>query len=87
MSNIRERRSEEHTDQGDPDEIPVLENILEDVELVVEPPAVDRVEDLGEDEDVEHESRHNIVSVVRVIHPEDAVAKEVENEDNNDLVD
>ena len=26
--------------------------------------AVDRVEDLGEDEDVEHESRHNQVSVV-----------------------
>ena len=37
------------TDQGDHDEVPVLENTLKDVGPVVEPPAVDRVEDLGED--------------------------------------
>jgi len=59
----------------------------QDVEPVVEPPAVDRIEDLGEDERIEHESRQNPVSVVRVIQTEDAVAKEAENEDRDDLVD
>ena len=55
------------TDQSDHDEVPVLENTLKDVEPVVEPPAVDRVEDLGKDEGAEHESHHNIVVVIRVI--------------------
>jgi len=73
-------------DKGDQNEIPVPKDALEDIELVVEPPAVDRVEDLGEDEGVKNESRHDQVALRRVIVTEDVVANEVEDEDDDDLI-
>ena len=56
VSDTLEQKGRKHTDEGVHDEIPIPDNALEDIELVVESSAVDRVEDLGKDEGIEHES-------------------------------
>jgi len=50
--NASEGESGGHTDEGDHSEIPIPEGAFEDVELVVKSPAINRVEDLGEDKGV-----------------------------------
>lgn len=76
VCNIKERR----TNKGDHDETPVPEDTLEDIELVVQPPAVEGIKDLSKDEGIEHDRRHNPVALLCVIQTEDCVAKEVEDE-------
>ena len=60
-------QSERRTDEGDHNEIPVPKDALKDVELVVEPSAIKRVEDLSEDKGVEHECLHNLVTLICVV--------------------
>lgn len=62
----------------------VPEDAFENVELVVEPPAINRVEDLGKDEGVEHKCCDNQVVLFRVVQTKGCVAEEVENEDDDD---
>lgn len=57
------KEREGRANEGYHNEILIVENALKDVELAVEPPAVDRVEDLGKDEGIEHESHDNLVAL------------------------
>lgn len=56
-----------HTNRCYHDEIPIIEDTLEYVEPVIEPPAIGRVEDLSEDEGVEHESHNDLIALCRVV--------------------
>jgi hypothetical protein len=81
-----EDESERHTNEGDHNEVSIPGDTFKYVELVIEPPAINRVEDLSEDEGVKHECRHNRVALISVIVTKDLVAEEVEDEDDDDLV-
>ena len=74
------------TDEGDHHEVLILCDAFEDVEFIIEPPAVDRVEDLGKDKRVEYEGLNDCVAVAPV-QAEDRFAEEVEDEDDCNLVD
>lgn len=82
----------QHTDQRDDEEELVGQYTLEDVELVVETSAVDRVEDLHEHERVEDERAQLGMFLRLLIRRKTKVAKyrvpsKVEDQDDDDLVD
>jgi hypothetical protein len=83
---LEREREREVTDKSNDDEVSISEYTLENVQLVVKPPAIDRVEDLSEDEDIEHERLDNSFVMLCMIQSEDRVAEEVEDEDYRDLV-
>ena len=46
---------------------PVLDDTLKDIEFVIEPPAVDQVEDLSEDQGTAREPRHDRIAPICLI--------------------
>ena len=84
--NALKRRNRKRTYEGDHHEILILCGAFEDVEFVIEPPAVDRVEDLGKDKRVEYEGLNDHIATM-VVRAEDRFAMEVEDDDDGNLVD
>ena len=72
------------TNQGDDGKIPILGQALEDIKLLVQPPAINRVEDLRKDECIEDQSLNSAVmisihnSIVGMLEAENLEARKME---------
>ena len=53
-------RRSEHTKQGNSQEVSILENTLEDIELRIQPSAIDGVKYLGKNKRIEYQRLHNL---------------------------
>ena len=80
------------TNQGDGDEIPILGQALEDIELLVQPPAINGVENLRKDESIEDQGLNGAVMifihsvVVGMLEAENLEAGKMEYKGDGDLV-
>ena len=75
-----------HTNQSDGNEIPIPTDAFENVQLPVQPTAIDRIENLGKDERIEDKRLNNEVTVSGRRQPQYFRSKKVKHESNDDLV-